>query len=109
MKAKFLISTPAYSRLGHAAGDRGWRSDPDYAVRTVEQVLARSPAGAACEIGGRRIEDLAALSGEFPGASLEEVIAAITRFFGEPPRCVEAERLGYAVVATLAAGAPPPA
>jgi hypothetical protein len=50
---------------------------------------------------------LAAMSGEFPADSLEEVIAAIARFFGERPPCVEAEGLGYAVVATLdAAGAP---
>jgi hypothetical protein len=38
---------------------------------------------------------------------VEEVIAAIARFFGERPSCVEAEGPGYAVVATLdAAGSP---
>ena len=107
MKARFLISAPAFSRLGPAASDRGWRSDPDYAQRTVERVIARAPAGGGREIGGRPLEDLAAMSGEFPAASLEEVIAAIARFFGERPPCVEAEGLGYAVGATLdAVGSP---
>jgi len=108
MRARFLISAPAFSRLGPAAGDRGWRSDPDYAQRTVERVIARGgAAGGVREIGGRPLEDLAAMSGEFPAESLEEVIAAIARFFGERPPCVEAEGPGYAVVATLdPAGAP---
>jgi hypothetical protein len=105
MKARFLISAPAFARLGPAAGDRGWRSDPEYAQRTVERVIART--GAAHEIGGRRLEELAAMSGEFAAESVEEVIAAIARFFGERPPCVEAEGPGYAVVATLdAAGSP---
>jgi hypothetical protein len=108
MKARFLISAPAFSRLGPAAGDRGWRSDPEYAQRTVERVIARgSAAGGVREIGGRPLEELAAMSGEFAADSLEEVIAAIARFFGERPPCVEAEGLGYAVVATPdPAGAP---
>jgi hypothetical protein len=105
MRARFLISAPAFSRLGPAAGDRGWRSDPDYAQRTVERVIARdSAAGGVREIGGRALEELAAMSGEFPEDSVEEIIAAIARFFGERPSCVEAEGLGYAVVATLDAG-----
>ena len=105
MRARFLISAPAFSRLGPAAGDRGWQSDPEYAARTVERVIAR--AGAAGEIGGRRLEELAAMSGEFAAETVEEVIAAIARFFGERPSCVEAEGLDYAVVATLdAAGSP---
>ena len=108
MKARFLISVPAFSRLGPAASDRGWQSDPDYAQRTVERVIARAgAAGGMPEIGGRPLEELAAMSGEFPADSLEEVIAAIARFFGERPPCVEAEGQGYAVVATLdAAGSP---
>jgi hypothetical protein len=104
MRASFLISAPAFARLGPAAGDRGWRSDPEYAARTVERIVARP--GAAREIGGRRLEDLAAMSGEFPAESVEEVIAAIARFFGERPPCVEAEGLGYAVVATLDTAGP---
>jgi hypothetical protein len=110
MKARFLISAPAFSRLGPAASDRGWRSDPEYAQRTVERVIARgSAAGGVREIGGRPLEELAAMSGEFPADSLEEVIAAIARFFGERPPCVEAEGLGYAVVATLDADGSPAA
>ena len=101
MKARFLISAPAFSRLGPAAGDHGWRSDPEYAQRTVERVISRGGAGGLREIGGCRLEDLAAMSGEFPAQSVEEVIAAIARFFGERPPRVEAEGLGYAVVATL--------
>jgi hypothetical protein len=104
MRARFLISVPAFSRLAPAAGDRGWRSDPEYAERTVERVIARA---APREIGGRRLEELAAMSGEFAEDTVEEVIAAIARFFGERPSCVEAEGPGYAVVATLdAAGSP---
>ena len=108
MKARFLISAPAFSRLGPAAGDRGWRSDPEYAQRTVERVIARgSAAGGTREIGGRPLEELAAMSGEFPADSLEEVIAAVARFFGERPPYVEAEGLGCAVAATLdATGSP---
>jgi hypothetical protein len=105
MKARFLISAPAFSRLGPAAGDRGWRSDPEYAERTVERIIARAGAGSGeREIGGRRVEELAAMSGDFAADSVEEVIAAIARFFGERPPCVEAEGPGYAVVATLDAG-----
>jgi len=100
MRARFLISAPAFARLGPAAGDRGWRSDPEFAERTVARLAAR--ADARPEIGGRRLEELAAMSGEFADESVEEVIAAIARFFGERPPCVEAEGLGYAVVATLA-------
>jgi hypothetical protein len=110
MKARFLISAPAFLRLGPAASDRGWCSDPEYARSTVERVIAQSPAAdGAREIGGRRLEDLAAMSGEFPADSLEEVVAAIARFFGERPPCVEAEGLGCAVVATLGASGSPAA
>jgi hypothetical protein len=93
MKASFLISAPAFSRLGPAAVDRGWRSDPEYARRTVERVLARAPAAPAdeLEIGGRRLADLAAMSGEFAAGSVDEIAVAIARFFGERPSCVEAE------------------
>ena len=105
MKARFLISAPAFTRLGPAACDRGWQSDPEYAARTAERFVART--GAPRVIGGRRLEELAAMSGEFAADNVEEVIAAIARFFGERPPCVEAEGLGYAVVATLdATGAP---
>ena len=104
MKARFLISAPAFLRLGQAASDRGWCSDPDYARSTVERVIARSAAaGGPREIGGRRLEDLAAMSGEFSADSVEEIIAAIARFFGERPPCVETEGLGHAVAETLGA------
>lgn len=106
MKARFLISAPASSRLGPAAGDRGWCSDPEYAQRTVERVIARAPAGGAHEIGGRRPEGLAAMSGEFETDTVEEVIAAIARFFGERPPCVEAGGVEYAVGAKVTAFEP---
>jgi hypothetical protein len=103
MKARFLISAPAFSRLGPAAGDRGWCSDPEYAQLTVERVIARVPAGGAREIGGRRLEDLAAMSGEFAADTVEEVVTTIARFFGERPPCVEAGGVEYAVGARVTA------
>ena len=46
------------------------------------------------------------MSGEFPADTVEEVVAAIARFFGERPPYVEAEGFGCAAVATPgAAGA----
>jgi hypothetical protein len=70
-------------------------------MRTVERVIARRSAGGAPEIGGRRLEDLAAMSGEFAADTVEEVVTAIARFFGERPSCVEAEGVEYAVGARV--------
>ncbi len=67
MKASFLISAPAYSRLAPAASERGWRSDPDYARRTVDRLLRSS--GPRHELDGRPLADLAAMSGEFGAAA----------------------------------------
>ena len=106
MKARFLISAPAFSRLGPAAGDRGWLSDPEYAQRTVERIIARVPAGGAREIGGRRLEDLAAMSGEFAADTVEEVVTAIARFFGECPSRVEADGVEYVAGMAIAAFEP---
>ena len=75
----------------------------------MERVIARAPAGGAREIGGRRLEDLAAMSGEFATDTVEEVITAIARFFGERPPCVEAGGVEYAVGAKVTAFEPLPA
>jgi hypothetical protein len=94
MKVSFLISAAAFLRLGPAASERGWRSDPDYADRTVRRVLEASPDR---ELDGRPVASLAAMRGEFHGSSLDEVVGAIGRFFGEPPPRVEIEGVEYAV------------
>ena len=110
MKVSFLISVPAFHRLGSAAGERGWRSDPDYAQRIVEQVLEGGPAAAdACEIDGRRLGDLAAMSGEFEPSAVDDIVRSIGRFFGERPPRVAVQGVEYAVGPTLAALSPMPA
>jgi hypothetical protein len=101
MRASFLISVPAYSRLAPAASERGWRSDPDYARRTVERLLGRP--GPRRELDGRPLADLAAMSGEFTAAAPDEVVRAIARFFGERPPRVEVEGIEYAVGPTSGA------
>ena len=104
MKASFLISAPAYSRLAPAASERGWRSDPDYAQRTVERVLA----DARRDLDGRPVAALAAMSGEFEAAALDEIVRAIARFFGERPPRVEVGGVEYAVGGSARALAPLP-
>ena len=102
MKASFLIGAPAYSRLAPAASERGWRSDPDYAQRTVERLLAGP--GSRRELDGRPVAELAAMSGEFDVSALDEIVRAVARFFGERPPRVEVEGVEYAIGA--APGAP---
>jgi hypothetical protein len=99
MKASFLISAPAFNRLASAASERGWRSDPDYARRTVERVL--SDRASRADLDGRPLVDLAAMSGEFPAASADEVARTVARFFGERPPRIELAGVEYAVGATL--------
>ena len=105
MKASFLISAPAYSRLAPAASERGWRSDPDYAQRTIERLLA----GARRDLDGRPVAELAAMSGEFEASALDEIVRAIARFFGERPPRVEVEGIEYSVGAAPGALASLPA
>ena|SRR5215831_3319549 len=114
MKASFLISAPAYLRLGPAAFDRGWRSDPDYALRTVERVLAgncvaaRTRTAEAHELDVEAAARLAAMRGEFQTSSLDEIVRAIARFFGERPPRLEVEGVEYAVGSTLGTLCPLP-
>jgi hypothetical protein len=100
MKASFLIGAPAYARLAPAASERGWRSDPEYARRTVERLLD-SP-GAQRDLDGRPIAELAALTGEFAAAAPGDVVRAIARFFGERPARIEIAGVEYAVGPGLA-------
>ncbi len=106
MKASFLISAPAYARLAPAASERGWRSDPDYARRTVDRLI-RNP-GPRHELDGRPLADLAAMSGEFAAGAPVEIVHAIARFFGECPPRVEVEGVEFAVGPTPAALTPAP-
>lgn len=95
MRASFLISVPAYSRLARAASERGWSSDPDYARRTVERLLGDHEPQR--ELDGRPLADLAAMCGEFAATAPDEVVRAIARFFGERPPRVEVEGIEYSV------------
>ena len=106
MRASFLISVPAYSRLAPAASERGWRSDPDYARRTVERLLGHP--GPRRDLDGRPLADLAAMSGEFAAAARGAVVSAIARFFGERLPRVEVEGTEYAVGPTPGALTPQP-
>jgi hypothetical protein len=95
MKASFLIGVPAYGRLAPAASERGWRSDPGYAQRTIERLLRH--AGPRHELDGRPLAELAALGGEVAAAAPDEVVHAIARYFGERPPRVEIDGVEYAV------------
>lgn len=95
MEASFLISAPAFRRLAPAAGERGWRSDPGYAERTVARLL--DAAAEAPTLDGRSLAELAAMRGEFPAAGVEEIVRTIARFFGERPPRVEVGGVEYAV------------
>ena len=95
MRASFLIGVPAYWRLARAASERGWRSDPGYAQRTIERLLRH--AEPRHELDGRPVAELAALGGEFAVGAPHEVVHAIARFFGERPPRVEIDGVEYAV------------
>jgi hypothetical protein len=94
MKVSFLISAAAFLRLGPAASERGWRSDEDYALRVVRRLQGTANRD--------ELARLAAMSAEFEATTLESVVAAIARFFGERPPRVEIGGVEYAVGATLA-------
>jgi hypothetical protein len=94
MRVSFLISAEALGRLGFAASERGWRSDPDYAAR----VVARTALGG----GGLAMPDhLAAMCADFDLVDPVEVVRAIGAFFSERPACVEIAGQDYRVGATL--------
>jgi hypothetical protein len=92
MKVSFLISAMTFLGLRSAAGERGWRSDPDYAERTVRCYLD----GAADELDGESVANLAAMCGEFQADRPEEIVRSIGRFFGERPPRLEVEGVEYA-------------
>lgn len=94
MKVSFLISAAAFLRLGTAASERGWRSDDDYAARVVARLDGRIDPG--------ELARLAAMSAEFDGTTLEQVVATIARFFGERPPRIEVGGVEYGIGATLA-------
>jgi hypothetical protein len=94
MKVSFLISAAAFMRLGFAAGERGWRSDPDYAQRVVERAVRE---------GGElsMLENLAAMCADFELADPVEVVRAIGAFFCEKPACIEIAGRDFRVGSTL--------
>jgi hypothetical protein len=98
MKVSFLISAGAFVRLGFAAMERGWRSDPEYALRTVQRALdAIDPER---DLGA--LEHLAAMCAEFEETRPADVARRIAGFFGERPPRVEVGGVEYAVGASLA-------
>jgi hypothetical protein len=94
MRVNFLISAAAFLRLGFAAGERGWRSDPDYAERIVQRTVAE---------GGEvsMLANLAAMCADFELADPIEVVRAIGSFFGEKPASIEIGGQDFRVGATL--------
>jgi hypothetical protein len=94
MKVSFLISAAAFLRLGFAASERGWHSDPDYAARVVERAVREG--GEVSMLG-----NLAAMCAEFDRADPIEVVRAIGSFFGERPACIEIGGRDYRIGATL--------
>lgn len=94
MRVSFLISAAAYLRLGIAAGERGWQSDPDYACRVVERAVSE---GTELSV----LENLAAMCADFDRADPIEVVRAIGSFFGEKPACIEIGGRDYSVGTTL--------
>jgi hypothetical protein len=110
MKVSFLISANAFLRLSCAAMARGWGSDPEYAQRTVERLLAGDGRNATdTELDVETLSNLAAMRGEFEASSLDEIVRAIAGFFSERPRRVEVEGVEYAVGRTLGMLTPLPA
>ena len=102
MKVSFLISATAFLRLRSAADERGWQSDPDYAERTVRRYLE----GAAYELDGESVSNLAAMCGEFQPGEPEAVVRSIGQFFGERPTRLEVEGVEYAIGRSLGLVAP---
>lgn len=97
MKVSFLISAGAFVRLGVAALERGWRSDPDYALRTVQRALdAVDPVDDL-----EALERLAAMCAEFEETRPEAIACTIGRFFGERPPRLEVGGVEYALGRTL--------
>ena len=94
MRVSFVISAAAFLRLGFAARERGWQSDPDYALRVVERTVRE---------GGEvsMLENLAAMCADFELADPIEVVRAIGSFFGEKPACIEIGRRDFSVGPTL--------
>jgi hypothetical protein len=98
MKVSFLISAGAFVRLGLAAMERGWRSDPEYALRTVQRALdAIDPDR---DLGA--LEHLAAMCAEFEETRPADVARHIALFFGERPPRLEVGGVEYALGQTLA-------
>jgi hypothetical protein len=98
MKVSFLISAGAFVRLGLAAMERGWRSDPEYALRTVQRALeAVDPDGDLAEL-----EHLAAMCAEFEESRPLDVARHIAVFFGERPPRMELGGVEYAAGGSLA-------
>jgi len=106
MRVSFLVSADAYNRLLAAALERGWASDPGYADRTAQRFFRTGgPTDSAHaphrDLDYQGLAALAAMTGDFAAASLEDVAAAISRFFGECPRRLEVDGAEYAVDFTL--------
>lgn len=99
MKVSFLISAGAFVRLGMAAMERGWESDPEYAVRTVQRAL--DAADPDRDLGV--LEHLAAMCAEFEETHPDAVARRIAAFFGERPPCLEVGGVEYALGAPFAA------
>jgi hypothetical protein len=116
MKVSFLISASAFQRLEPAAIDRGWHSDPDYALRTAHRLLDSQERRAANWTGAADMPDLdvetaarlAAMGGEFPASKPDEIARAIARFFGERPPRLEVEGVEYRVGPMLGTLSPLP-
>ncbi len=98
MRVSFLISAAAFLRLGYAAMERGWQSDPEYAFATVERALSCIDPERDLGI----LEQLAAMCAEFEEVRPEAVARAIGRFFGERPHRLRIGATEYVVGPDLA-------
>ncbi len=98
MRVSFLISAGAFLRLGYAAMERGWRSDPEYAFATVQRALACLDSDRDLGV----LDQLAAMCAEFEEIGPEAVARAIGRFFGERPHRLRIGATEYVVGPDLA-------
>jgi hypothetical protein len=98
MKVSFLISAGAFVRLGMAAMERGWQSDPDYAVRTVQRALEAADPDRDLGV----LEHLAAMCAEFEETHPDAVARRIAAFFGERPPRIEVGGVEYSLGAGTA-------